>query len=224
MSTILITGASRGLGLEFSKQFVNDGWDVIATCREPEEAKLLRQIAVANIHQLDVDDQDSVESLKNTLGNLQIDVLLNNAGIIGQREGFGRIDYRSWNEAMSTNVFGPIRIAETFEENVLSSQDKKMVFITSRMGSISGASPNAYVYRSSKAALNMAVKCMSLELVAKGVTTLLFHPGHVQTDMGGNSAPLTPSESVTGMKQQILKCTKFQNGRFLNYDGTEIPW
>ena len=153
-----------------------------------------------------------------------IDILINNAGVIGQRDGFGRIDYDIWAETMDTNVFGPMRVAEAFRDNVMNSYKKQMIFITSRMGSITEAVPNAYVYRSSKAALNMAVKCLSAELGEQGLIAVLFHPGHVQTDMGGQAAPVTPQKSIEGMKNQIVALTRDDNGRFLSYDGRQIPW
>ena len=224
MPTILITGASRGIGLEFTRQFSGDGWDVIATCRDPSKAYDLIGFAGTEVHALDIDDGESVAAMKSMIGDRSIDVLLNNAGIIGQRTGFGTLDYDAWSGAMNTNVFGPMRMAEAFADNVISSDRKQIVFLTSRMGSITETSPNAYVYRSSKAALNMAVRCMSLELAGKGLTAILFHPGHVSTDMGGASAPVSPTQSVTGMKQQILGFTQVDNGRFLAYDGDEIPW
>ena len=153
-----------------------------------------------------------------------IDILINNAGVIGQRDGFGRLDYDIWAETMDTNVFGPMRVAEAFRDNVMNSEKKQMIFITSRMGSITEAVPNAYVYRSSKAALNMAVKCLSAELAEQGLIAVLFHPGHVQTDMGGQAAPVMPHTSIEGMKNQIVALTRDDNGRFLSYDGHQIPW
>ena len=224
MPTVFITGASRGLGEEFVKQFLEDDWDIIATCRNPNEIQLDIPRNSIDIIPLDVTDHDSIKRLKSDLGKRPIDVLINNAGIIGQRDGFGTLDYSAWAGAMDTNVFGPMRIAEALIENVVESDLKQMVFITSRMGSITETHPNAYVYRSSKAALNMAVRCMSLELADKGITTILFHPGHVQTDMGGASAPVTPKASIAGMKEQIINFTPKNNGAFLSYDGGSIPW
>ena len=224
MPTVFITGASRGLGEEFVKQFLEDDWDIIATCRNPDEIQLDIPRNSIDIIPLDVTDHDSITRLKADLGKRPIDVLINNAGIIGQRDGFGTLDYSAWAGAMDTNVFGPMRIAEALIENVVESDLKQMVFITSRMGSITETHPSAYVYRSSKAALNMAVRCMSLELADKGITAVLFHPGHVQTDMGGASAPVTPKASIAGMKEQILNFTQKNNGAFLSYDGGSIPW
>jgi NAD(P)-dependent dehydrogenase (short-subunit alcohol dehydrogenase family) len=224
MTTIMITGASRGLGLEFARQFYNEECRVIATCRSPKDANELNAIGDIDVHALDVTDDKSVTTLADKLRGENIDILINNAGVIGQRDGFGRIDYDIWAETMDTNVFGPMRVAEAFRDNVMNSYKKQMIFITSRMGSITEAVPNAYVYRSSKAALNMAVKCLSAELGEQGLIAVLFHPGHVQTDMGGQAAPVTPQKSIEGMKNQIVALTRDDNGRFLSYDGHQIPW
>lgn len=224
MPTVLITGAGRGLGEEFVTQFMEDGWDIIATCRNPDDIKDTISLEKIDIFPLDVTSIGSVFDLKSELSDRPIDVLINNAGIIGQRDGFGTLDYKAWANAMDTNVFGPMRVAEALVPNVLNSNRKQMIFITSKMGSITETGPNAYVYRSSKAALNMAVKCMSLELADKGLTAVLFHPGHVQTDMGGASAPVTPQLSIAGMKKQILSFSQKNNGEFLSYEGSSIPW
>ena len=224
MTTIMITGASRGLGLEFARQFYNEECRVIATCRNPKNANELHTIGDIDIHSLDVTDDKSVANLADKLRGENIDILINNAGVIGQRDGFGRLNYDIWAETMDTNVFGPMRVAEAFRDNVMNSEKKQMIFITSRMGSITEAVPNAYVYRSSKAALNMAVKCLSAELGEQGLIAVLFHPGHVQTDMGGQAAPVTPQKSIEGMKNQIVALTHDDNGRFLSYDGHQIPW
>ena len=224
MTTIMITGASRGLGLEFARQFYNEECRVIATCRSPKDANELNAIGDIDVHALDVTDDKSVTTLADKLRGENIDILINNAGVIGQRDGFGRIDYDIWAETMDTNVFGPMRVAEAFRDNVMNSYKKQMIFITSRMGSITEAVPNAYVYRSSKAALNMAVKCLSAELGEQGLIAVLFHPGHVQTDMGGQAAPVTPRKSIEGLKNQIVALTRDDNGRFLSYDGHQIPW
>ena len=224
MTTIMITGASRGLGLEFARQFYNEECRIIATCRNPKDANELNAIGDIDVHSLDVTEGKSVAILADKLRGENIDILINNAGVIGQRDGFGKLDYDIWAETMDTNVFGPMRVAEAFRDNVMNSKKKQMIFITSRMGSITEAVPNAYVYRSSKAALNMAVKCLSAELEEKGLIAVLFHPGHVQTDMGGQAAPVTPQKSIEGMKNQIVALTRDDNGRFLSYDGHQIPW
>ena len=225
MPTLLVTGASRGLGLEFTRQFAASGWRIHAACRSPSAATDLAAVSGdVTIHQVDVTDGASVAALKTAIGDEPIDVLLNNAGVIGSREAFDGLDYEAWAGAMDTNIFGPMRMAQAFMDKVLASDRKQMVFISSKMGSIALTSPNAYVYRSSKAGLNMAVACLAMEKEAAGLTAILFHPGHVQTDMGGAAAPLTPPESVAGMKSVIEGLTPADNGTFKNYDGTPLPW
>ncbi len=225
MPTMLVTGASRGIGLEFTRQFAVDGWTVLAACRDPAGANALSVIdGAVTVHPVDVTDGASVSGLKDLVGERPIDLLLNNAGVIGSRGGFDNLDYAAWAHAMDTNVFGPMRVAQAFAGNVLGSQRKQMVFISSKMASIAANTGGTYVYRSSKTALNMAVDCLAKELAPQGLTAILFHPGHVSTDMGGPAAPVTPQQSVAGMKGVIDKLTPEDNGRFLNYDGTALPW
>ena len=221
MPTLFVTGASRGIGREFVRQFAGDGWPVLAGCRNPEQVE---PIPGAEFVTLDVDDPSSVSACRDVVGVRPVDVLINNAGIVGQRATFGSPDYEAWARAMNTNVFGSMRVAEALVDNVLASSRKQMIFISSYMGSIALASANSCVYRSSKAALNMAVRCLSLELQSRGVTAVMFHPGHVSTDMGGPAAPVTPERSVAALKRHILALTKADNGRFLNWDGKELPW
>ena len=161
----MITGASRGIGLEFVRQYNADGWRVFACCRTPGQASELCDIAARSdgrvtVHQLDVDDASSATALKAELGDQPFDVLLNNAGIMGQRNSArGNIDYDAWQDAMNTNVLGPMRVAEAFADNVAASAQKKLITIFSRMGSISETTAtNSIVYRSSKAAVNMLMK------------------------------------------------------------------
>ncbi|MBT4906382.1 MAG: SDR family oxidoreductase [Rhodospirillaceae bacterium] len=225
MPTVLITGASRGIGLELTRQFAADGWTVLAACRDPDGASDLRAVSGdVTTFSVDVDSADSVSALKNAVGDRAVDVVLNNAGIIGSRGSFDDLDYDAWAGAMNTNVFGPMRVSQAFAGNVLASDRKQMVFISSKMASIAECGGGAYVYRSSKTALNMAVKCLSVELGSKGVTAMMFHPGHVRTDMGGATAPVLPTESAAGMKGVIENLTTSDNGRFLNFDGTPLPW
>lgn len=224
MPTTLITGASRGIGLEFARQFSADGWNVIATCRDPSVATDLAKLSRTVVFPLDVDDPVSIQALRASIGRHPIDVLLNNAGLIGQRTGFGTIDYDKWNQAMSTNTFGPMRMAETFAPHVLASERKQMVFISTRVASFATAAPTSYIYRASKVALNMAVLCMSMELRERGITAVLLCPGHVRTALGGPNGKLSAEESVAGMKRRILELTLADSGRFLSHDGEELPW
>ncbi len=226
MATVLITGASRGLGLEFARQYAAEGWRVLACCRNPEAAPELDRIgdAVA-VHRLDVDDGASVAAAREAIGEAAIDLLINNAGIIGARgAGLGSMDYTAFEACLRTNVLGPMRVAEAFVDCLARGAEGKLVTISSEMGSISQAGPNAMIYRTSKAAVNMLVKCLSEELRPKGITAVVLHPGWVQTDMGGAGAALTPSDSVAGMRRVIAGLGLADSGRFLDYDGNEIPW
>jgi NAD(P)-dependent dehydrogenase (short-subunit alcohol dehydrogenase family) len=224
MPTVLITGANRGIGLELARAYAADGWSVIGACRNPGAATDLAAIDGVELCPLDVNDANSIAAMAERYKGRPVDVLLNNAGIIGGRGMLAEIDYAAWADTMETNLFGPIRIAEAMKDNVLSSDRKQMAFISSKMGSLAECTGGSYIYRSSKAALNMAVKCLSLEFVGNGLTAVMFHPGHVRTDMGGASAPVLPVESATGIKSVIDGLSPSDNGRFFNYDGTELPW
>lgn len=225
MPTVLITGANRGIGLELTRQFAADGWSVIAACRRPDEAKELKAVkGEVRILPVDVTDAASVAALKQAVGDRPIDLLLNNAGVIGKRGNLAEIDYDVWGKTMETNVFGQIRVTQALLENVLASERKQIAFVSTKMASIAECGGGSYIYRSSKTALNMAVKCLSIEFAERGLTAVMFHPGHVRTDMGGPSAPVLPEESAGGIKRVILGLTPADNGRFLNFDGTEIPW
>ena len=221
MPTVLITGASRGIGREFARQYEAGGWRVIATCRDPSKYDL-----EGEVYRLDVTDPDSVAALHRELKGEAIDLLINNAGIYGPRGlEFGSLDYGVWEEVLRTNVLGPMRVAEAIADQVAASEKKKMVFISSKVGSITdNSSGGSYIYRSSKTALNMAVKSLSLDLSGKEVICLMLHPGWVQTDMGGASALIDAATSVAGMRAVIDRAGAADSGRFFNYDGNELPW
>ncbi len=231
MKNIMITGASRGIGLEFVRQYNADDWRIFACCRTPGQASELNDIAAQSdgrvtVHQLDVDDTASVTALKAELGDQPLDVLLNNAGIMGQRNAArGDIDYAAWQGAMNTNVLGPMRVAEAFADNVAASTQKKLITISSRMGSISETTAtNSIVYRSSKAAVNMVMKILANDLGPQGVIATCFHPGWVRTDMGGTGADISVEESAGGIRQVIAGLNAADNGGFRNYDGGIIQW
>ncbi len=231
MQTVMITGASRGIGLEFVRQYHADGWRVFACCRTPGQADELAGIASQSdgrvtIHQLDVDDAASVSALRAELGGQPLDVLINNAGVIGQRNAArGDIDYGAWQDCLVTNVFGPTRVAEAFADNVVASDQKKLITISSRMGSIGETrAANSIVYRSSKAAVNMVMKILANDLGSQGAIVTSFHPGWVRTDMGGAAADISPQESAGGIRRVIAELTSADNGAFRNYDGAVIPW
>lgn len=232
MPSVLVTGANRGLGMEFAKQYSADGWRVFACCRSPEAAKGLNELARASegrlsVHPLDVSRRDSVSSLAEVLRAEPIDILLNNAGVYGDEEhaDFGKIDDAGWAAAFSVNVMGPMRMVEAFLENVARSDRKVIAFLSSKMGSISeNTSGGSYIYRSSKAALNAVVKSLSLDLKDRGVIAVALHPGWVQTDMGGENAPTPPRESIRGMRRVLEGLRGKDSGGFLSYEGAAVPW
>ncbi len=226
MSTVLITGAGRGLGLEFARQYAAEGWRVFATCRDPDAASALAAVeGDVRLCRMDVTSGREVADAARALAGEPIDLLLNNAGIIGQRAvSFGGIDYEAWAEVLAVNTLAPIRVAEAFVDQVAASDWKRMAFITSRMGSIAGSGGGYTPYRSSKAALNAAVVSLVDDLTPRGITAVVIHPGWVKTDMGGPGAALTPAESVTAMRRVFQGLTAADSGRFLDHDGTSVPW
>ena len=226
MNTILVTGANRGLGLEFVRSYAADGWRVHACCRNPDKAKALAKIAGdVVVHKLDVTDGLRVANLAREIADEPIDILINNAGVLHSRSDVGEIDYDVWVEELKVNTVAPARIVDRFVELVAASERKLIVNISSGMGSIAlTTSCDSIMYRSSKAALNMVVKCLSLALAERGITMVALSPGWVSTDMGGASADLTPAESIAKMRRVIDRLTPADNGRFYNHEGEERPW
>jgi NAD(P)-dependent dehydrogenase (short-subunit alcohol dehydrogenase family) len=232
MSTVLVTGSNRGLGLEWVRQYSAAGWRVYATCRIPDQADDLQRMKSENprvsIHPLDVTEPEQIRQLAARLGDSPLDVLINNAGVYRERWGkdrFGGIDYADWLDTFAVNTLGAMRVSEALVDSLARSERRLLVAISSHMGSIADiGAPNDYAYRSSKAALNAAMKGVSLELARRGIGVLILHPGWVRTRMGGEQAPLSPTESVTGMRRLIDRFRQDLSGHFYRYDGTEIPW
>lgn len=229
MPTVLITGANRGIGLEFVRAFAADGWRIHACCRHPDKSKELKSLAeesagAVSLHRLDVTNGLQVANLARELAGESIDILLNNAGIYGPRTGFGETDYDEWTPVLAVNTLAPMRMAERFVEHVASSERKLIVNISSIRGSITRNNGGSYIYSASKAALNAVAKGLSADLAPRGITVVIFHPGWVQTDMGGPGGDISPSKSVAGMRAVIERITADDTGHFFNYDGSEIPW
>ncbi len=224
-STVLITGANRGIGLELARQYAADGWRVLACCRAPESASALSGHDV-DLHRLDVADQATIDALKARIGDTPIDLLINNAGVGGgERQSFGNIDYVAWERTLVANTFGPYRMVEAFVDNVAASAGKTIANISSRMASITQYDDGGdYIYRSSKVALNMVTNNLSVDLKARGITVLVLHPGWVRTDMGGPEAPVTPEESAAALRNSIAAATFNDTGGFLDCDGAPLPW
>lgn len=231
MPTVLITGSNRGLGLEWCRQYVEAGWRVLATCRFPAEAKALQQLRNENnaltLHRLDVTNHDQIHRLAQELADHPIDLLINNAGVYFEKyvRPDQTTDYEAWSHTFSVNSIGAMRVSRAFLDHLRRSQKRLIVAITSHMGSIAEIeNPGSYFYRSSKAALNAAMKGFSLELKPLQIGVLLLHPGWVRTQMGGPDGLLSPQESVENMRNRVDTFTLADSGRFLRYDGHEIPW
>jgi len=226
MPSMLITGAGRGLGLEFARQYAAEGWRVHATCRDPENAAELQKLkGKVVIHRLDVRAVPQIAALKSALGGEPLEILINNAGIFGPRgQTIAQIEDEVWLDVLHTNAVAPLRIADALADNVAKSEKKLMVFLASTMGSIARSAAGFQPYRMSKAALNAGVRSLSLELESRGVICVLLSPGWVRTDMGGRGANIDPKTSIEGMRALIARLTASDNGRFLGFDGRDIPW
>lgn len=231
MSTVLVTGANRGLGLEFVRQYAADGWRVFAGCRDPGSAKELDRLAAASggkvrVLALDVTDTASVRTAAQSLAGKPIDLLINNAGVgAPKNQRLGSLDYAAWARVLDANTMGPMRVVEAFLENVAAGGERRIVTLTSAMGSIAdNASGGSYAYRSSKAAVNIVMKSLSIDLAPRGITCVVVHPGWVRTDMGGPGGKLDPPESVAALRRLIAGLRPQDTGRFFNYDGKPYPW
>jgi NAD(P)-dependent dehydrogenase (short-subunit alcohol dehydrogenase family) len=227
----LITGANRGLGIEFARQYLADGWQVYAACRDPISASELRRLADESGHKLrilalDVTELASVKAAAAELDGKAIDLLLNNAGVMGVRgQTIGDLDYEAWAKVLDTNTMGPMRVSEVFVDHVARSERKLIVTLTSGMGSLAdNTSGGSIAYRSSKAAVNMVMRSLAIDLAPRGITCVVVNPGWVRTDMGGPHAALTPAESVTTLRRLIETLGLAQSGKFFNYDGREYAW
>ena len=226
MSTVLITGANRGIGLEFARQYAEAGYRVHAACRTPESADALGSLGKGvKLHALDVTDHGRIEALAAGLEGEAIDIVINNAGIYGDQQELGKIDYAAWEEVMRVNTLAPLKMAECFLPHLEAGKMKMIASLTSRMGSIAeNDAGGVYIYRSSKAALNAAARSLAIDLAPRGITVIVFHPGWVKTDMGGPGALIDAETSVAGMRAVIKGTGPKDSGRFFAYDGAEVPW
>ncbi|MCG8436292.1 MAG: SDR family oxidoreductase, partial [Gammaproteobacteria bacterium] len=217
-STILITGANRGIGLNLATQFAEDGWRVLACCRRPDQADDLRALSerspAVELHALEVTDYARMQELAASLNDCAIDILLSNAGIYGPRNrGFGEVDAEAWREVLEVNTIAPLMLAQAFAASVASSRQKLIAVVSSKMGSIGdNGSGGSYIYRSSKTAVNQVVKSMSIDLADRGISVITLHPGWVQTDMGGANAETSVEASGTGLKEILQSAGPAQNG------------
>ena len=230
MVTVLVTGANRGIGLEFVKHYLGRGDRVIGTYRDTVSSKELIQMGEDHdsleILTLDVGSDKSLKDFPNQLGDQPIDIFINNAGVFGPRNStFNNVDEKNWIPALRINAIAPLLLTQLIIENLRKSSLKKLIYITSKMGSIDdNKGGGSYVYRSSKTALNAVVKSISVDLADEGMLVALLHPGWVRTDMGGPNGLIDTNTSVSGMIKVIDGLEQTRSGSFFNYDGAEISW
>jgi NAD(P)-dependent dehydrogenase (short-subunit alcohol dehydrogenase family) len=222
--TVLITGANRGLGLEFARQYSVAGWNVIGTARRPNEAEDLTALGV-RVMQLDVTDQQSVDRLAQNLDRQPIDLLINNAGIFPMAATIPEIDFADIVRTLEVNTVGPMRVTQALLPNLRRGQARIIVNITSNLGSITdNTSGSFYGYRESKAALNMFTRSLAAELRDEGFTCIVMNPGWVKTDLGGPNAPLQAPDSIAGIRAVVNRLTPADSGTFWTHEGVKMPW
>jgi len=231
LKTVLITGANRGIGFQLSKLYGRSGeWNVVATCRAPAEATDLKSLAKelpdrVTVKALDVSSGVSVSNLASDIENQSIDLLINNAGIMGgTQQSLMDMDFDQWAETINVNTMGPLRTVQGFLSNLKQSPHPKIVTISSQMGAMSLPEPGRYAYRSSKSAVNKVMQTLAKDLEADKICVALFHPGWVQTDMGGEQADISPEQSAKGIFSAISNLKLKDSGCFFNWNGDIHSW
>ena len=245
MKTIFLTGTNKGLGLEFVRQYLEQGNRVIATCRNTQKAPELISLVkhyngLLEVFYMDLADFDSIRKLGKLLRNREIDLFINNAatnaGYITNPDQnvFGNLDPKIWTDVFSANCVAPLMLAEVLYPNILMGREKKMIFLTAKTASISdNSSGGFYMNRSARTALNQSVKSLSIDLKGDKISVAVVSPGWVATDSGGvgmvseskrPKAMIDPSESVSGMIKAIEQLSLEKSGLFVDYMGKPIPW
>ena len=226
MPTVLLTGAARGLGLDFTRQYAAKGWKIHACARKPEALKGIK--GDIHPHPLEVTDYKAVKALAKELSGEAIDVLICNAGVGGNREQTGQIlgafDPEIMRRIFDINAVAPLIMAEAFIDHVARSRHKKLIALTSSLASLANNDGGRYAYRASKTALNMEWNCLAKELGGRGMICVALHPGWVKTDMGGSGADIDAQTSVSGMRTVIERAGARESGHFYDYTGKELPW
>ena len=230
MTNVLITGANRGLGLGFVKKYLEKNVNVFCTTRDVLGSKELLYCKEKYPNNLEIFELDLLKEgtpgiLASFLKDRPIDIFINNAGVGSSNQHFEAVSSKPWLEVLKVNLIAPLMITQSIIDNVKKSLEKKIYFLSSQLGSIGdNASGGMYIYRSSKTGLNQVVKSLSVDLKLLGITVVSLHPGWVKTDMGGPNAPVTIDKSIEGMVNIIDTTDIKSTGKFLNYDGTELPW
>ncbi len=223
MPTILITGANRGIGLELARVYAAAGFQVLATIRNAAQAKSI--LPFAEVIELEVTNSASVLALKHALENRNLDVLINNAGIIGpDHQSTTDMDFDGFMKTLEVNTVAPLRIVQAVLPALRRASNAKLATISSKMGSLSYAPSDQVAYRASKSAANKVIQCLATDLKPMGIAVASLHPGWVRTDMGGKNADIDAKESAAGIKAVIDNLTPATTGRFWNYDGSNLDW
>lgn len=236
---VLITGANRGIGLALTGHFASNGWQVDASCRDPARAQALQTLAASSrgnvvVRRVDVADHASIDALARAIDGAPIDLLLNNAGVMGGAEAsdrarvdqqFGTLDFDAWMRVMRINLMGPARMTEVFADNVARSTRKTIAILSSIRGSLASIDASGpYHYCTSKTAVNMLMRNICAELGPRGIIAVSLHPGWARTDMGGAGAPVAVEDSARGLFNILNGLNPTQAGRFLSWEGEELPW
>ncbi|MEM1410561.1 MAG: SDR family oxidoreductase [Pseudomonadota bacterium] len=227
MNRIVITGANRGIGLEFVKQYAAGGAEIHAACRNPGDAEDLKAVeGNVTVHQTDISDHSAIDKLASDVGGA-LDIVIANAGVYGKDgadQSFTGLDFDGMRFAFDINTIGALKTLQAFTPHVKKGNGKKLVAITSKMGSIDDASGGMIAYRTSKTALNMAMCCAAFELQGEGIAVGTLHPGWVRTRMGGDSAPTMPHESAAGLVSVIESLKPGPKAAFKDFQGNDLSW
>jgi NAD(P)-dependent dehydrogenase (short-subunit alcohol dehydrogenase family) len=221
MATVVITGGNRGIGFQLARLYAEAGDQVVLGVRSPKADADLP----GETFPLDVSDDKSVAAFAKALNGRAVDILINNAGIIGpDRQSALDADFAGVLDTLNINTVGPLRVTQALLPNLRKAKGAKVAIISSQMGSLSYAKSDHVAYRASKAAVNKIAQCLATDLATDGIAVATLHPGWVRTDMGGPGADIAPEESAKGLKAVIDGLSKANSGSFLNYTGKTLPW
>ena len=229
MANILITGANRGIGLELARRYAEDGDTVFAFCRSPQSADKLNALAEqcggrVRVHAMDVADERSIKTAAGAVGDLPIDILINNAGVRGgSNQSLEHTDTAEWIEAFRVMTIGPFRVVQTFLGNLRAAKNAKIMSVSTQIAATTWPTGGFYSYASTKAALNRVMLSMARDLKDQ-VIVAMIHPGWVRTDMGGPSADIASEESAAGIRKVIASLTRADSGKFFKWNGEIHPW
>lgn len=228
MATVLITGANRGIGLEMARQYAEAGDKVIACVRDPKAASALQEIAKSGdvqLEQMELGDFDSISAMRKRIGDLPIDIVINNAGWVGgAKQGIDDVDIAEWHRTLDINTIGPLILAREFKSNLAASGNGKLMNVSSQLAASTWPMGGMLVYSTTKAALSKITQILAIDWKDEPISVAVMHPGWVKTDMGGPHAEITPEESAAGIRKVIAGMSKADSGKFYKWNGDIHPW